>query len=133
MRWVLRAALLVAIPWGCSAPPGLPYTVGVGAHRQNHALEGFATWYGPGFHGRRTASGERFDMNGLTAAHKSLPFGTKVRVTDVRTGRSVVVRINDRGPFGDGILDLSKGAARKLGTLKRGRTAVRLKVLRWGR
>lgn len=73
-----------------------------------------ASWYGPGFHGRKTASGQRFNQNAMTAAHKTLPFGTKVRVT--HKGRSVVVTINDRGPFikGRGI-DLSKAAARKLG------------------
>src|SRR3712207_6415512 len=60
---------------------------------------GKASWYGPGFHGRRTANGERFDTNDLTAAHKTLPFGTKEKVTNARTGRSAVVRINDRGPY----------------------------------
>lgn len=73
-----------------------------------------ASWYGPGFHGKKTASGERFNQNAMTAAHKTLRFGTKVKVT--HKGRSVVVRINDRGPFIKGrTLDLSKGAARKLG------------------
>ena len=77
---------------------------------------GLASWYGPGFHGRRTASGERFDQGDLTAAHRSLPFGTRVRVIDETTGRSVVVRINDRGPFKRGrVIDLSKSAARELG------------------
>ena len=73
-----------------------------------------ASWYGPGFHGRRTASGERFNQWAMTAAHKTLPFGTRVRVT--HKGRSVTVRINDRGPFTGGRhLDLSKGAARRIG------------------
>lgn len=73
-----------------------------------------ASWYGPGFHGRKTASGERFNQNALTAAHKSLPFGTRVKVT--HKGRSVIVRINDRGPFIKGrTIDLSKGAARAIG------------------
>ena len=73
-----------------------------------------ASWYGPGFHGRKTASGERFNQNALTAAHKSLPFGTKLRVT--YKGRSIIVRVNDRGPFVKGRhLDLSKGAARAIG------------------
>ena len=75
-----------------------------------------ASWYGPGFHGRRTASGERFDAGAMTAAHRSLPFGTRVRVTNRVNGRSVVVRINDRGPFTGGrSLDLSAGAARAIG------------------
>ena len=77
---------------------------------------GAASWYGPGFHGRKTASGERFNQNAMTAAHRSLPFGTKVRVVNERTGRSVVVRINDRGPFHGGrIIDLAQAPARALG------------------
>ena len=75
-----------------------------------------ASWYGPGFHGRLTANGERFDQNALTAAHRSLPFGTRVRVTSTSTGRSVVVRINDRGPFVQGrSIDLARAAARVIG------------------
>ncbi len=77
------------------------------------AQSGAASWYGSG---HRTANGERFNPNGMTAAHRSLPFGTQVRVSDRRTGRSVVVRINDRGPFVRGrIIDLSRGSARALG------------------
>src|SRR5205085_8708247 len=73
---------------------------------------GGASWYGPGFHGKKTANGERFNTHALTAAHRSLPFGSRVRVTNARTGRSVVVRINDRGPFAGGrVIDLSKAAA----------------------
>ena len=76
---------------------------------------GVATWYGPGFHGRRTASGERFNTHDLTAAHRSLPFGTRVRVEGA-SGRSVVVRINDRGPFTRGrVIDLSRAAANAIG------------------
>src|SRR5918995_7022236 len=74
-------------------------------------LSGTASWYGPGFHGRTTANGERYNMYELTAAHRSLPFGTKVRVTNRMNGKSVVVRINDRGPYGGGrVIDLSRGA-----------------------
>ena len=77
---------------------------------------GGASWYGPGFHGKKTASGERFNTHALTAAHRSLPFGSRVRVTNARTGRSVVVRINDRGPFAGGrVIDLSKAAAQAVG------------------
>lgn len=77
---------------------------------------GLASWYGPGFHGRQTASGETYNQNAMTAAHKSLAFGTRVRVTDQVTGRSISVTINDRGPFVRGrIIDLSKAAATKLG------------------
>jgi rare lipoprotein A len=88
---------------------------------------GTASWYGRRFHGRRTASGERFDMNGLTAAHRTLPFGTQVRVRHLATGREVVVRINDRGPASRGrIIDLSMGAARALGVQQRGTFEVQL-------
>jgi rare lipoprotein A len=83
---------------------------------------GVASYYGPGFHGRRTANGERFNQYGLTAAHRSLPFGTRLRVTNMRNGRSVIVRVNDRGPYSGGrILDLSTGAARAIGISGTGR------------
>ena len=79
---------------------------------------GVASWYGLPFHGRKTANGERFDMNALTAAHPSLPFGTRVKVRSLVNGREVIVRINDRGPFAPGrIIDLSHAAARQIGLL----------------
>lgn len=82
---------------------------------------GHASWYGPGFHGRRTASGERFDMQDLTAAHRTLPFGTVVRVHSLVNGRDVDVRITDRGPYsGNRIIDLSRAAAEELGMLGMG-------------
>jgi rare lipoprotein A len=91
---------------------------------------GVASWYGPHFHGKRTANGERYDMNGLTAAHRTLPLNAYVRVSDLETGRSVVVRINDRGPyFADRIIDLSAGAARVLGLKERGVARVRIDLL----
>lgn len=84
-------------------------------------INGHVSWYGPGFHGRRTANGERFNQNAMTAAHKKLPFGTIVRVVDEATGNSVLVRINDRGPYIRGrVLDLSKEAASRLGMRSRG-------------
>jgi rare lipoprotein A len=77
---------------------------------------GKASWYGPGFHGRRTASGERFNSGEMTAAHRTLPFGSRVRVVNKKTGRSVVVRINDRGPYAHGrIIDLSRASAEAIG------------------
>lgn len=89
------------------------------------AQSGTASWYGSG---HRTANGEHFNPNGLTAAHRTLPFGTRVRVENRQTGRSVVVRINDRGPFVHGrIIDLSRGSARALGM--RGTTYVSLHVM----
>ncbi len=88
---------------------------------------GTASYYGAKFQGRRTASGERFDMNELTAAHRTLPFGTRVRVTNEANGKSVVVRINDRGPFsGHRILDLSRAAASEIGLVARGHGQVEL-------
>ncbi|MDX2085332.1 MAG: septal ring lytic transglycosylase RlpA family protein [Candidatus Melainabacteria bacterium] len=92
---------------------------------------GMASWYGPGFHGRRTASGRRFDMHGLTAAHRTLPFGTKVKVTNQRTGRSCVVEITDRGPYsGHRILDLSRGAASAIGLLGSGVAKITMEVIK---
>jgi rare lipoprotein A len=88
---------------------------------------GLASWYGGSLHGRRTASGERFDQDGLTAAHRSLPLGTRVRVTNLENGRSVIVTVTDRGPFVRGrIIDLSRGAARRLGILRAGTARVRV-------
>ncbi len=78
---------------------------------------GKASWYGPGFHGKKTASGQRFNQNAMTAAHKTLPLGSVVRVTNRATGKSIKVTINDRGPFVKGrIIDLSAAAAAALGT-----------------
>lgn len=98
-----------------SPEPGLRLPDSLSAER-SHDEAGMASWYGPGFHGRRTASGERFDQYALTAAHPSLPFGTLVCVVSPKNGKSVVVRINDRGPFAKKrIIDLSQGAAQALG------------------
>ena len=91
---------------------------------------GFASWYGPGFQNRRGANGEVFDTEKMTAAHRTLPLNSIVRVTDVKTNVSVLVRITDRGPFvGDRVLDLSRAAARKLSVFQRGTALVRLEVL----
>lgn len=122
------AALAVALVAGACASSSRPEPARPGvAARQR----GKATWYGPRHHGRKTASGERFDMHALTAAHRSLPFGAVVRVTNLRNGRSVVVRINDRGPFGGGgrIIDVSREAARRLGMIEAGVVPVEIEVL----
>lgn len=93
---------------------------------------GLASWYGVPFHGRIAASGERYDMEAMTAAHKTLPFGSRVLVSCLDTGLSVEVRINDRGPFVDGrIIDLSAAAGRALGLDRRGLARVELRVLAW--
>lgn len=97
---------------------------------QGYAEQGVASWYGREFHGRRTSSGEVYDMYGLTAAHKTLPLPTTARVTNLATGKSIVVRINDRGPFKKGrLIDLSYGAARELGFLSAGTALVEVEVL----
>ncbi|MCC7529055.1 MAG: septal ring lytic transglycosylase RlpA family protein [Candidatus Melainabacteria bacterium] len=102
----------------------------VKASGQNKAFSGNASWYGPGFDGRKTASGERFNMMKLTAAHLRLPFNTKVLVEDPRTGNTVIVRVNDRGPYhAKRVMDLSKGGAIKLGTISRGVTFVDCLIL----
>ena len=89
-----------------------------------------ASWYGPGFRGRRTASGDIFNDNAMTAASRTLPLGTRVRVTNLRDGRSVVVRINDRGPYARGRgIDLSRRAAERLGIARRGIARVRVERL----
>lgn len=91
---------------------------------------GEASYYGRELAGNRTASGERFDPKGLTAAHRSLPFGSRVQVTSMRTGKSVVVRINDRGPFHGGrLIDLSEAAAQEIGLYGHGHGQVRLSLL----
>ncbi|OGU43832.1 MAG: hypothetical protein A3H45_02110 [Ignavibacteria bacterium RIFCSPLOWO2_02_FULL_55_14] len=96
-------------------------------------LEGVASYYADDFHGKQAANGETFDMNDLTAAHRTFPFGTRVRVTNLANGKVVVVRVNDRGPFKEGrIIDLSRGAARKIDLIQTGTTKVRLEVLQWG-
>ena len=98
--------------------------------RKGKVLRGWASWYGYDGSGNRTATGERYNPEGLTAAHRSLPFGTRVRVTNTRNGRSVVVRINDRGPFIRGrIIDVSAGAARRLRMISSGVAPVRVEVL----
>jgi rare lipoprotein A len=99
--------------------------------------EGLASYYGREFHGKTTASGIRFDMNAMVAAHPSYPFGTLLRVTNVANGRSTSVRIVDRGPAprlqSDGIvIDVSRRAAEVLGFIQQGRTRVRVEVLAWG-
>ena len=95
---------------------------------------GIASWYGQKFHGRKTASGQVYDMYAKTAAHRTLPFGSVVRVTDLKTGKSTVVVINDRGPFVEGrIIDLSFGAAQEIGLDKAGLAKVKIEVLRLGK
>lgn len=127
MNFIAKPAAVLTFAIGTlfMAPHGL-----VPAEAGGKVISGPASWYGPGFQGRRTANGERFDQNALTAAHRSLPFGTKVKVTCRNSGRSVTVRINDRGPFTGGrVIDLSRAAASKIGIERRGVGAVSIEVL----
>ena len=92
---------------------------------------GIGSWYGPGFHGRKTANGEIYDQHGISAAHPTLPLNSLVRVTNLQNGRSLVLRINDRGPFvNNRLIDLSKGAANRLGFTGSGLARVRVQVVR---
>ena len=115
--------------WHQEGEPRVPAAVA-----KKHTLEGKASWYGPGFQGRQTANGEAYDMYGFTAAHRSLPFGSLVRVWRPDTRQQVVVRINDRGPYVDGrVIDLSYGAAYVLGLVEPGVLRVELELLTTGR
>jgi rare lipoprotein A len=135
----LRAASIFVFGWlfvvviaACSHSAA-PKKTATGGGRSG-VQEGMASWYGGSLHGGPTASGERFDKNAMTAAHRTLPMNTRVRVTSKRNGRSVVVRINDRGPYGKRkrLLDLSKQAARRLGMLHDGIAQIRAEVLEVG-
>ena len=114
-------------------PSNNPTFAAATAALAQHKLEGIASWYGAVLNGHRTASGERFNMYDLTACHKTLPFGTIVKVTNTATGRSVNVRINDRGVLSDGrIIDLSFAAAAKIGIVKAGLAQVKLDIVQLG-
>lgn len=155
----LQRAALLAIPLscalftGCATSPrfvtrGAPARTGETTTEEKKAdeptppapigkvllnLEGVASYYADDFHGKLTSNGETFDMDGLTAAHRTLPFGTKVRVTNLENNKSVVVRVNDRGPFKEGrIIDLSRGAAKEIDLIKTGTARVKLEVVEWG-
>lgn len=117
-RLLLALALPLALT-GCATTRPLTH--------DSRERVGVASYYGEKFHGRRTASGERFDMNELTAAHRTLPFGTRVQVTNLANGEQVVVRINDRGPVKESrIIDVSYAAARRLKFVREGLTRVRI-------
>jgi len=130
---LLAAAVLLAsaaLGSGCAGGPRPATAPRAPQVRLGHTETGFASWYGPDYHGNTTASGERYNMFDLTAAHQTLPFGTKVRVENLENRREVVVRINDRGPFKKRrIIDLSYRAARELGMSRNGTTKVRVEVV----
>ncbi len=125
MQNFLKVASGAALSLMLAVAPILPQ-----ANAAETTLSGVASWYGPGFHGRTTANGERYNMNDMTAAHKSLKFGTMVKVTNATNGKSVVVRINDRGPYvGKRIIDLSKSAAQAIDMIGPGTASVTVEVL----
>ena len=102
-------------------------------NKSKKVFRGISSYYGPNFHGKLTANGEIFDKNGVTAAHKELPFNTYVRVTNENNGKSLIIRINDRGPYvANRILDCSYGAAKKLGFVREGTALVKIEVIEWG-
>ena len=114
----------------CSLPPSKVQLTPSPASEGRVSQTGIASWYGPGFHGKATASGAIYDQNDLTAAHQTLPLGTRVMVTNLETGSSAEVTINDRGPFAKGrIIDLSYGAGKALGMIGPGTIPVRVEVL----
>jgi rare lipoprotein A len=129
--WVprLSAAVPPSVPASPNAPPDSLTPQGTATTRHKGLLKGLASWYGGVFHGQKTANGETFDENALTACHPTLPFGSLVRVVNITNGRSVIVRITDRGELAKGrIIDLSKAAAEKLAMTRSGLAPVVLDV-----
>jgi rare lipoprotein A len=115
LKWLVVSSLLLMM--SCQA-------------MERRTFYGTASWYGPGFHGRRTASGERFDMNRSTVASRHLPFGTRLRLTNTANGKTAIVTVNDRGPYHGGrVLDCSYGAAKRLGFVKQGTARLKVEVL----
>ncbi len=124
----LLLGIYLLCDWGFSGCASRP--VRYPGYPLGYVERGEASWYGPGFHGNRTANGERYDMHQLTAAHRTLPLGSVARVRSLTNGRSVTVRINDRGPFAKGrILDLSLAAAQTVGMVGAGTDRVELRVI----
>jgi rare lipoprotein A len=132
---IIQLALFSIVAFGCASSPRFVVREPPEVATSSAAFvqDGIASYYAEEFHGRKTSNGETYDMNDLTAAHQTLPFGTIVKVTNKATGRSVIVRINDRGPFlKDRIIDLSKGAAEKIGMIGPGTAEVHLEILELG-
>ena len=136
IRQYLTRMVILSVFMGISL--ALPATVLFAKETSSHKsraahakpITGIASYYGGKFHGKRTASGEIFNKNAMTAAHRNLPFGTKVKVTNLRNGRTVLVRVNDRGPHVRGrMIDLSQAAAKKIGLSHAGTARVKLEVL----
>jgi len=127
--WVVLLGLGMLLAAGCSTVRR-PRVAAPAPVASGNVQEGIASWYGPGFHGKRTSSGERFDQYDFTAAHRTLPLGSWVVVTNKMNGRSIQVYVNDRGPYIQGrVIDLSYAAARAIGMLGSGTVPVRIVVL----
>ena len=127
LLWSLAAVIAVVLVLGQSVESRTPRPVQVG----------LASWYGPGFHGEETASGEIFDQREMVAAHRTLPLGSVIRVTNLENGRRVTLRVIDRGPYGRNfrkgtVVDVSRGAARRLRMLRDGLVKVRIEVMKMG-
>ena len=119
--WLASLSVVALVLAACSSTPELATA---------KTQSGQASWYGPGLQGRKTASGERFNMNTYSAAHRTLAFGTKLCVENLRNGRGVTVQVNDRGPFVRGrVIDVSRKAAKSLGMIRSGTASVRLSVV----
>ncbi|EJM58398.1 rare lipoprotein A [Pseudomonas sp. GM50] len=122
MKRLLSACALLSLLAGCAS------TDTIDPH--GYDKTGVASYYGAKHHGKRTASGERFNQHGLTAAHRQLPFGTRLKITNLNNDRSCVVRVNDRGPYSRGrLIDVSREAAEQLGMLRSGTAKVRVQAL----
>jgi len=122
-------ALVLTFLAGCSSTASVD-NAKTSSYARSHELVGQASWYGSKYHGKRTASGERYNMRAYTAAHKTLPFGTIVRVTNTNNGKSVDVKINDRGPFVKGrVIDLSRKSFEQIGNINAGTLPVKIDVI----
>lgn len=131
---VALGALISTIAFAQTPPPAVPKAdappMAASKEAREHAMEGLAAYYSSRLHGRKTASGKVFDQNALTAAHPTLPFGSRVKVTNIKNGLSVIVQINDRGPKQAGrVIDLSRAAAQLLGIRRAGMAQVQLEVI----
>ncbi len=139
--FIVVVLITAAIVWGCASSPRFTRERSAGSNthaagsdsKSLKTMEGIASYYADDFNGKKTANGETYDMYKMTAAHRTLPFNTKVKVTNLDNKRSIIVRINDRGPFKlERIIDLSLSAATQLGMKGTGTANVKLEVIEWG-
>ncbi len=130
LAWSIHAPVMAKPVKPAKAPTKMDAAAFAPVAGEHYRQTGRASWYGGEFHGRRTANGETFDRHDFTAAHRTLPFGTVLRVTNLRNGRSILVRVNDRGPYvGTRVIDLSYAAAKEIGMTHRGVARVRVEAV----